>query len=184
MPYLTTDDQGLPKPQYESENGASFEPLKGKEGAAFSYVKDGNNVALGAKGDPESETTLIGLTKALKTLTTSVKDSTAAMKLKIDNLPGKADLVTVPTVTPLYGALSVETTAKELRIGGVLLAGRKSVRIFNVGEEPFYVGYSNAVTVETGLPVWPKGNESFTHPAGISLFVVAAAAGLARIMEV
>lgn len=75
MPHLILDDGGLPKPQYETEDGTAFEAQRGKEGAMFVAVKDGHNEALGKTGDPEAISgngSAIGLLKALRTLLSNI----------------------------------------------------------------------------------------------------------------
>ncbi|MBC7340944.1 MAG: hypothetical protein H5U02_00560 [Clostridia bacterium] len=70
MALLVKDDAGLPKPQYEREDGTAFEPLRGADGAMYIRIKDGFDAALGATASIESASgdgTLIGIAKNLRT---------------------------------------------------------------------------------------------------------------------
>lgn len=180
MPNLITDDQGLPKPQYEVEAGSSFESQRGTQGASFVYQKDGHNVTLGTTTDPETANTLVGITKANKSLLTLIKDTLLLMKAKLDDMSGKSDTQRVSIATlnagALVGATSVTTTATELRIGGAALVGRRTVQVYNLSEtEIVYLGFTNAVTTAMGIPVWPKTGHTLNISAGSGLLVYAIA---------
>lgn len=190
MASLLTEDQGLPKPQYESENGSGFEAQKGKEGAKFVHVKDGHNVAQGSTTDAETANTLIGIGKAKKTLLTTIKDTLNLMKVKLDDVAGKSDTTRTSiaslTIGALTGAVTASGVAIELRVGGAALAGRRTVQVFNMSEtEIVYLGFSNAVTTSTGIPVWPKSGHTLNISAGSGLlvFAIAAADTSLRIVE-
>lgn len=190
MASLITDEQGFPKPQYEVESGAGFEAQKGKEGATFSYIKNGHNEALGSTADADTATTIVGLAKAKKGLLTTIKDTLNLIKVKLDDTASKTDTIKVTqatlTASALYGAIDLNTTAAELRIGGAALANRRTVQVFNVSEtEPVFVGFNNSVSVANGIPVWPKTSITLNLSAssGLLVYAVAAAATSVRIVE-
>lgn len=190
MPYLITDDQGLPKPQYESENGSLFEAQKGKEGATFVYAKDGHNETLGKKDDLETSNSIVGIFKALKTIATAIQAALTAVKVKIEDMPGKSDTVRTSIATygstAIQGALTVDTSASELRLGGSMLAARRTVHIFNMSETvPIFVGFTSGTTVDTGFPVYPKTAHliSISSGSGLPVYAVASEAVQIRIVE-
>jgi ABC-type Fe3+-hydroxamate transport system substrate-binding protein len=190
MASLLTEDQGLPKPQYESESGITFEAQKGKEGAKFVYVKEGHNVTLGSAADEETANTLIGLTKAKKGLLTTIKDTLALMKTKLDDVAGKSDTMRVSsaalTTGAITGAITVLVTAVELRVGGTPLANRRTVEVYNMSEtEIVYLGFGGGVTTATGIPVWPKTAHkmNISTGSGLPVYAIAAASTSIRIVE-
>jgi hypothetical protein len=190
MASLLTEDQGLPKPQYESENGSTFEAQKGKEGAKFVYTKDGHSVALGSTTDAETVNTLIGIGKAKKNLLTTIKDTLALMKTKLDDMAGKSDTMRTSlsalNATAVHGALNVGTASAEVRVGGAMLANRRTVQIFNTHDtEIVYVGFGASVTTANGFPVYPKTVHTLNISAGSGLpvYVIAAVSTTVRIVE-
>lgn len=71
MAILIKDDTGLPKPQYQTEDGTRFEPLLGRDGASYVRIKDGHNATLGAISDMEAATgdgSVIALLKRFRTI--------------------------------------------------------------------------------------------------------------------
>lgn len=190
MPSLITDDQGLPKPQYEDENGASFEAVKGKQGASFSYQKDGHNEALGSTTDAEDKNTLIGLTKNKRNILNTIKDTIANIKTRLDLVPITTDTMRVASVQvgtgALYGSLTAETTVKELRLGGAAKADRRFLQVHNTSETAVvYVGFTNAVTIANGIPVYPRTSYSLgiSPGTGLTAFVIAEESVDIRIVE-
>jgi hypothetical protein len=190
MPSLLTEDQGLPKPQYESESGTTFEPQRGKEGAKFVYVKEGHNVSLGSTTDPETASTLLGISKAKKNLLTTIKETLNLMKVKLDDVAGKTDTMRISvaalTTGALVGAINVDVTPIELKIGGAPLVGRRTIQIFNLSETDIvYIGFSSGVTTGNGFPVWPKTSHTMNISAGsgIVAYAIAAAPASVRIVE-
>ena len=89
MAELIREDSGLPKPQYEKEDGSGFEALKGKSGAMFVYSKDGHNEALGSKTDTEAASgdgSLIALVKNLRTRLASL-EARLSSGINVGNFP-------------------------------------------------------------------------------------------------
>jgi hypothetical protein len=190
MPNLITDDQGLPKPQYEVEAGSSFESQRGKQGASFVYQKDGHNESIGATTDPETSSTLIGIAKSKKNLLTTIKETLALMKAKLDDIAGKSDTMRVSsaqiTTGAIVGAVNVDVTSIELKIGGAPLVGRRTLQIFNLSETDIvYIGFSSGVTTGNGFPVWPKTSHTMNISAGsgIVAYAIAAVPAAVRIVE-
>lgn len=123
MAELLREDSGLPKPQYEKEDGSGFEALKGKSGAMFVYSKDGHNEALGSKTDTEAavgDGSLIALVKNLRTKLASLETilssgvnvnnfpttQQVSGKVSVDNFPATQNVnvqnpITVDTTTPI-----------------------------------------------------------------------------------
>mgnify|MGYP001156491660 FL=1 len=103
MPELNLDETGLPEPQYKSEDGTRYEAQRGKEGASFSYTKDGHNEALGSKNDPEApgNGSLIGITKAIRSVLNAISTTASGIKAAIEALPGRGDTVDVRVTNPV-----------------------------------------------------------------------------------
>lgn len=108
MAELLREDSGLPKPQYEKEDGSGFEPLKGKNGAMFTYSKDGHNETLGSMSDNEAASgngSLIALIKNLRTRLASL-ESTLSSGVSVNNFPSTQNVnvgnpVSVNDTTPI-----------------------------------------------------------------------------------
>jgi len=67
-----------------------------------------------------------------------------------DDQSACADIV---NISGLEGALTVGTSAVEVKVGASKLAGRKSVTLYNNSNRIMYWGYTSAVTVSTGTPI-------------------------------
>ncbi len=72
--------------------------------------------------------------------------------------------------TGTQGALSVTTTATEIRVGASRLAGRSTITAFNNGSQTIYWGYSSGVTTTTGTPLvqnqvgsWKVGDQQSVY---------------------
>lgn len=120
MPNLLLDDGGLPKPQYESEDGTTFEPLKGRGGAMFVRTTDGSNEALGSKSDQEATSgdgSVIALLKALRTHLSSMITTITNIWNKVNTLPSATDTIkvdiqnsSIDTTTTINGTVDVNAT--------------------------------------------------------------------------
>jgi hypothetical protein len=201
MTLLLPDGQGLPKPQYESVDGTNFEALKGQNGAAFSYIKEGDNVTLGAKADTESSTgdgSVISMLKALRTKLTSllaIFDGTKTIgKVDVNSLPvgtnniGKVDINNEHGLIrngSLVGTLSIGTAALELKIGASKLPSRRSVYVFNNSAQDVYVGLGNTVTTANGYPIKIGTERRFDllSTETVALYAISSVASDIRIME-
>lgn len=103
MPELNLDETGLPEPQYKSEDGTRYEAQQGKDGASFNYTKDGHNEALGSRNDPEASGngSLIGITKAIRSVLNAISTTASGIKTAIEALPGKEDTTDVRITNPV-----------------------------------------------------------------------------------
>jgi hypothetical protein len=193
MADLLTDDQGIPKPQIESEDGSNFESLKGKLGAQFSYTKDGHNETLGSMEDAEVASgngSLIGIVKALRTLINTLSTTLAGIKTKTDNLASLTDTVrNSPSIigsSAVQGAVAVSTSVIELKVGSNALSNRKHIKIFNTDATNIvYVGFTNTVSTANGVPVFPKSSLTLELVPGsaILVYAISTAATDVRIIE-
>lgn len=156
MPNLLLDDGGLPKPQYESEDGTTFEALKGRGGAMFVRMADGSNETLGRKSDQEATSgdgSVIALLKALRTHLSSMITTITNIWNKVNTLPSATDTVKVniqnssintnatiqgtPTVA-VQGTIDVDVTnasiATNATVVAPLPAGNNLIgRVDNIG---------------------------------------------------
>lgn len=84
------------------------------------------------------------------------------------------------------GAITLGTTATEVKVGGSKLANRKSVTVHNNSTKTIYWGYTSGVTTATGTPIpkstaysWDRGSG-----ANATIYIIAADTGLnVRITE-
>lgn len=74
----------------------------------------------------------------------------------------------------VQGALSVSTTAIEVRVGASRLVNRKLVTVFNDGSATVYWGYTNAVTAVNGTPIFKNQIHSWDAGDSISIWLIAA----------
>ena len=85
----------------------------------------------------------------------------------------------------VYGALTVGTTAVELKVGGTILANRKHVLFQNLSRRDIYFGFNSSVTVSTGLLVSRGSERSFDVSGSLSIWVISTDSGLnCRLAEV
>jgi len=77
----------------------------------------------------------------------------------------------------LEAALTVGTTAVEVKVGGSPLTGRKVVTLYNNSNQILYWGFTNAVTTSSGTPI--DKQEFIVWSVGdlISIWVIAGSAG-------
>lgn len=73
----------------------------------------------------------------------------------------------------IYGAISVGTTATAAKVGGSNLANRKTLTVFNNGSQSVYWGYSNAVTISNGTPIFKNQTVTFDHGPNITIWLIA-----------
>ena len=99
-------------------------------------------------------------------------DELYAVKVNVNEELQASDII---TQSGLFGALTVGTSAVEIKVGATLLANRKMVTIYNNSNTTMYWGYSNAVTTATGTPL-NKG-EFLSLRCLISVWVIAGSAG-------
>jgi hypothetical protein len=188
MAELLLEENGLPKPQYENDGGTGFEAQKGKEGASYSYIKDGHNVTLGTKADGEASEgsgSVVSLLKNLRTRLGALQTIFDGTK-KIGNVDVNNFPVTGAKIGSLVGKVTVAATATELKVGGAALANRKAVVVFNNAAADIFVGYTNAVTTATGFPIKAGTERRFdVNPTEVvTLFAIAAADSDVRIQEI
>jgi hypothetical protein len=81
-----------------------------------------------------------------------------------------------------YRAQSVTTTAAEALGGATILANRKSLTLTPTNGT-IYWGFSNAVTITTGSPIFKNQSMSFAIGANLHIYVIAAATTDCRIAE-
>lgn len=88
-------------------------------------------------------------------------------------------------VSGLEGALTVGTTAVEIKVGATIKDYRQSVSLFNNSTVNMYWGYTSSVTTSTGTPIYPNQFVNWEVEISTTLYVVAGTASNdARITEV
>ena len=82
--------------------------------------------------------------------------------------------------TGTQGAVSLGTTAVEVRVGGSKLANRKAVTVYNNSNKTIYWGYTSGVTKATGTPIIRNSAWSWdiNDGAGSTLYIIADDTGL------
>jgi len=113
-------------------------------------------------------------------------DSTGAETAYV-NVTANGDLQTSDSLTGpgVQGTLTVGTTAVELKVGGSVLADRKTAGLDNDSNSILYWGYTNAVTTSTGRRIFKNQNDAeWDVSDGASIWLIAGSAGnVIRISE-
>lgn len=75
----------------------------------------------------------------------------------------------------VQGAITLGTTAVEVKVGASKLANRKSVTVYNNSNRTIYWGYTSAVSVSTGTPVLRNSAWSWDINSGASstIYIIA-----------
>lgn len=76
----------------------------------------------------------------------------------------------------LQAALSVGTTAVELKVGISVLDNRKSATLFNNSNNTIYWGYTNTVTINSGTPIFKSQFVEWAVGSGTSIWLIAGSA--------
>jgi hypothetical protein len=85
----------------------------------------------------------------------------------------------------VYGAITVGTSAVELKVGGSVLANRKHILFQNTSNKDIYFGFNNSVTTSNGLLISRGSERSFDVTDSLSIWVISGSAGLdCRLAEV
>lgn len=152
MPNLLLDDGGLPKPQYESEDGTTFEALKGRGGAMFVRMTDGSNEALGSQSDQAATSgdgSVIALLKALRSHLSSAVSMITNIWNKVNTLPSVTDTIkvdiqnsSIDTTATIEGTVDVNVTNAsfdtDATIVAPLPAGNNLIgKVDNIGSAAF-----------------------------------------------
>lgn len=75
----------------------------------------------------------------------------------------------------VQSALTVSTSAVELKVGGSALTNRINATLYNNSLVLIYWGYTNAVTTSTGTPIQPGQAMSWDVGSSTSVYLIAAA---------
>lgn len=86
-----------------------------------------------------------------------------------------ADILNLGTGT--QAALTVGTTAVEVKVGGSPLTNRKLATLYNSSNSTLYWGFSSGVTTATGTPIYKDQQVSWSVGPSQSIFVIAGSAG-------
>lgn len=82
------------------------------------------------------------------------------------------------------GALTVSTTAVEIKVGVSRVSNRKLVSLYNNSTTTMYWGFTSAVTTDTGTPIQPNEYWSWAVGGSQPLYVITTAGSLnARVTE-
>ena len=96
------------------------------------------------------------------------------------------ELAVVDTVrgSGVYGALTIGTSAQELKVGGSPLANRKIIIFQNLSNKTIYWGFDSSVTTSTGLAIGGGVEKQFSVSDSVGIWVISANTGLnCRIAE-
>jgi len=87
-----------------------------------------------------------------------------------------ADILIGPGVE---GALTVGTTAVEVKVGGSPLTTRKLVTVYNNSNSTIYWGYTSGVTTTTGTPIFKNqtGRWDISAETNAKIYLIAGSAG-------
>lgn len=122
---------------------------------------------------------------AAETIKIAGSDSSGAeqffVRATADGDLGVADILNAAGV---YGALTVGTSALELKVGASALSGRKFLTVQNLSSSDIYWGFNSSVTVSTGLVIPKKTERTFSVSDSVAVWVIGPNAGLdCRIAE-
>lgn len=98
------------------------------------------------------------------------------------SLAGDMFVKDVINVSGVEGAISLSTTAVEVRVGGSRLTGRKSVTIRPTTGD-IYWGFTSGVTTTTGTPIYNKEFFSYGIDDAHTIYIIATGAVNVRITE-
>jgi hypothetical protein len=162
MAELLREDSGLPKPQYETEDGSAFEALKGKEGAIYVRTKDGHNETIGSKTDAEAATgngSLIALIKNLRTrlanLETLLSGGISVSFPQTQQVTGTVNVGNFPATQNVNVQNNVkidDTTPVKVDLNNVSSVGYLDVYAHNHPDETFDVNITNMVLPVLAFP--------------------------------
>jgi len=102
------------------------------------------------------------------------------------NANGKLSVSDISNNGGVNGAITVGTTAVVARVGGLNLANRVSLTIFNNGNgnQTLYWGYSSGVTTANGTPIFPGDLLSLDVGPNTTVYLIGSVAGInTRITE-
>lgn len=77
----------------------------------------------------------------------------------------------------IQGTLTVGTSAVELKVGGSRLANRKLASVFNDSNSIIYYGYTDAVTISTGTPIFKNQFVEWAINDSTTVYLIADSAG-------
>lgn len=84
----------------------------------------------------------------------------------------------------VYGALTVGTSAVEIKVGGSRLTNRKAVTFYNNSNQVMYWGFNSSVTTSNGTPIAKNEFVVWQISDVVQLWVIAGQAGLnSRVTE-
>ena len=83
------------------------------------------------------------------------------------------------------GSITVGITAVEAKVGGSVLANRKTISIFHTGGGKLYYGLSNSVTTSNGIQIFKNTERPFAFGPNTHLWLISDTAGqVINIVEV
>lgn len=77
----------------------------------------------------------------------------------------------------VQGALTVGTTAIEVKVGASSLEGRKVTTLLNNSNSTIYWGYTSAVTTANGTPIFKNQFVEWSAGQNLTVYVIAGSAG-------
>jgi len=108
---------------------------------------------------------------------TTIRDGTnSAIRAKVSN-NNDVGVSDVSSAGGVQGAITVGTTAVEVKVGGSSLANRKFVTLHNNSLVTWFWGYTNSVSTTSGTPLFANQFASWRAGTGTTIFVIAATAG-------
>jgi hypothetical protein len=90
---------------------------------------------------------------------------------------GKLETSQISNNSGVEGALTVGTSAVELKVGASALSNRINATLINNSNTDIYWGYTNAVTTTTGTPIVKGQFACWSVGPNTSIFLIAGSAG-------
>lgn len=148
--------------------GASTATNQATEIASLQLID--NIIGTVAAGTAGTNSALIGgiFNTTIPTLT-----NTQQAALQLDSRTRLSVLDIANLGTGIQGAITVTTTATEVRVGAGRLANRSIVTAFNNGVQTLFWGYTSAVTTITGTPLVASQIGSWRVGDGQSVYLIA-----------
>lgn len=183
--------------QYDDNDDIS---LKGSDGTPIGNT--GDKLKTTALTDAELRATAVPVSQASQPLPTGASTSTlqttgnsslSSIDTKTPTLGQKVMAASQPVVmasdqspvrttdisdsSGLQGAVTVGLTAVAIRVGGSNLANRKTLTAFHNGNQDIYWGYTNAVTVSSGSPIFKSQFAAWSIGPNTTVWMISGTAG-------
>lgn len=124
-----------------------------------------------------NQTTEISLLTSIDGKMNSLGQKTMSASMPVVMASDQKTDFDIPDQAGVESALTVGTSAVEIRVGGSRLANRKSVTLYNNAFVNMFWGYTSGVTTTTGTPITPGTLNSWASSDNNPIYVITTLAG-------